>query len=220
MLAKKAVTIDEISAGRLILGLGAGWNQPEFSAFGFPFDNRVSRFEEAFTIIRTLVREGAIDFQGKYYSARDCEILPRGPRPQGPPIMIGSRGPRMLRISAPFMDQWNAWYAWFGNDVARLQPIVEKLDNALLAAGRDPAEVERSAAMLIQLGGEEGSFEEILRLTGDPDRGVSMPFQGTPDQIVAEIAVYGELGISHMQLVLEPIIARSIEAVAEVLPLI
>ncbi|MEE9534112.1 MAG: LLM class flavin-dependent oxidoreductase [Acidimicrobiia bacterium] len=214
MLAKKAVTVDEISAGRLILGLGAGWNQAEFSAFGFPFDNRVSRFEEAFTIIRTLVREGAIDFQGKYYSARDCEILPRGPRPQGPPIMIGSRGPRMLRISAPFMDQWNAWYAWFGNDVARLPPIIEKLDNALLAAGRDPAEVERSAAMLIQLGGGEG------RLTGDPDRGVSMPFQGTPDQIAAEIAVYGELGISHMQLVLEPITARSIEAVAEILPLL
>ncbi|MEE8490265.1 MAG: LLM class flavin-dependent oxidoreductase [Acidimicrobiia bacterium] len=214
MLAKKAVTVDEISAGRLILGLGAGWNQAEFSAFGFPFDNRVSRFEEAFTIIRTLVREGAIDFQGRYYSARDCEILPRGPRPQGPPIMIGSRGPRMLRISAPFMDQWNAWYAWFGNDVARLPPIIEKLDNALLAAGRDPAEVERSAAMLIQLGGGEG------RVTGDPDQGVSMPFQGTPHQIAAEIAIYGELGISHMQLVLEPITARSIEAVAEILPLL
>ena len=214
MLAKKAATIDEISGGRLILGLGAGWNQPEFAAFGFPYDNRVSRFEEAFTIIRTLLRDGAIDFQGTYYSARDCEILPRGPRPQGPPIMIGSRGPRMLGIAAPFMDQWNAWYAWFGNDVTRFPPIIDKLDNALLAAGRDPVEVERSAAMLIQLGGGEG------RLAGDPERGVALPFQGTPEEIAAQIAAYGELGISHMQLVLEPITVQSIEAVAEVLPLL
>ena len=214
MLAKKAATVDEISGGRLILGLGAGWNQTEFTAFGFPYDNRVSRFEEAFTIIRTLLRQGAIDFEGTFYSARDCEILPRGPRPQGPPIMIGSRGPRMLRITAPFMDQWNAWYAWFGNDVGRLPPIVDKLDEALLVAGRDPAEVERSAAMLIQLGEGEGRF------TGDPERGVAMPIQGSSGEIAAQITAFGEVGITHIQLVLEPITAQSIEAVAEVLPLL
>ena len=97
LLAKQAATVDEISGGRLILGLGAGWNETEFRAFGFPFDHRVDRFEEAFTIIRTLLREGAIDFDGRYYQARDCELLPRGPRPGGPPLLIGSNGPRMLR---------------------------------------------------------------------------------------------------------------------------
>ena len=81
MLAKKAATLDEISGGRLILGLGAGWNETEYRAFGFPFDHRVSRFEEAFTIIRTLLREGRCDFEGTYYQLRDCELLPRGPRP-------------------------------------------------------------------------------------------------------------------------------------------
>ena len=88
------------AAGGFILGLGAGWNETEFRAFGFPFDHRVDRFEEAFTIIRTLLREGAIDFDGRFYQARDCELLPRGPRPGGPPLLIGSNGPRMLRIDA------------------------------------------------------------------------------------------------------------------------
>ena len=110
MLAKKAATVDEISGGRLILGLGAGWNETEYRAFGFPFDHRISRFEEAFTIIRTLLREGAIDFEGDYYTVRDCEIRPRGPRPGGPPLLLGSTGERMLAIGAPHVDSWNAWF--------------------------------------------------------------------------------------------------------------
>jgi len=80
MLAKQAATVDEISGGRLVLGLGAGWNEPEYLAYGFPFDHRVSRFEEAFTIIRTLLADGHCDFHGTYYDLRDCELLPRGPR--------------------------------------------------------------------------------------------------------------------------------------------
>ena len=83
MLAKLAATVDEVSGGRLVLGLGAGWNETEFRAFGFPFDHRISRFEEAFTIIRTLLRDGAIDFDGRFFQARDCELLPRGRGPAG-----------------------------------------------------------------------------------------------------------------------------------------
>ena len=124
MIAKKAATLDEISGGRLILGLGAGWNEPEYRAFGFPFDHRVDRFEEAFTIIRTLLREGKIDFDGRYYQARDCELLPRGPRPGGPPLMVGSNGPRMLELTLPYVDAWNAWFAWFGNDPDKLKPML------------------------------------------------------------------------------------------------
>ena len=110
LLAKQAATIDEISGGRFVLGLGAGWNETEFRAFGYPYDHRIDRFEEAFTIIRTLLREGAIDFDGRWYQARDCELLPRGPRPAGPPLMIGSIGPRMLRATMAHADSWNAWY--------------------------------------------------------------------------------------------------------------
>src|SRR5262245_48616044 len=150
MLAKKASTLDEISGGRLILGLGAGWNEPEYRAFGFPFDHRVDRFEEAFTIIRKLLREGRIDFDGRYYQARDCELLPRGPRPQGPPLMIGSNGPRMLELTLPYVDAWNAWFAWFGNDPEKLRPMLAAVDETCEKVGRDPAEVQRTVAVLVR----------------------------------------------------------------------
>src|ERR687893_2015533 len=115
LTAKIADTIDEISGGRLILGLGAGWHEPEYAAFGFPYDHRVSRFEEALQIITALLRTGHVDFQGAYYTARDCELRPRGPRPEGPPILVGGSGERMLRIAARYADAWNAHRQ---NDVA------------------------------------------------------------------------------------------------------
>ena len=104
MLAKKAATIDEISGGRLILGLGAGWNEAEYRAYGFPFDHRVSRFEEAFTIIRTLLRDGRCDFHGTYYQLqrlRAAAARPRHAHGEGPPLMVGSIGERMLAITLP-----------------------------------------------------------------------------------------------------------------------
>ena len=101
ILAKRAATIDEISGGRFILGLGAGWNETEFRAFGIPFDHRIDRFEEAFTIIRTLLREGAIDFEGTGSTGPRLRAPAAGPRPGGPPLMIGSNGARMLRITRP-----------------------------------------------------------------------------------------------------------------------
>ena len=90
MLAKQAATVDAISQGRLILGLGAGWNRREYDAFGFAYDKRVSRFDEAFTIIRTLLRDGEIDFHGQFYDVDRCVLHPRSPRPGGPPLMLGS----------------------------------------------------------------------------------------------------------------------------------
>jgi alkanesulfonate monooxygenase SsuD/methylene tetrahydromethanopterin reductase-like flavin-dependent oxidoreductase (luciferase family) len=107
LLAKMAHTVDAISGGRLILGVGAGWNQPEYEAFGVPFDHRVSRFEEGLQIIRPLLREGRVDFKGRFYTARDCEIAPRSPRPGGPPLLVGASKPRMLRLAAQHADLWN-----------------------------------------------------------------------------------------------------------------
>ena len=151
VLAKMAATVDEISGGRLIVGLGAGWNELEYAAFGFPFDHRISRFEEAFAIIRTLLREGRIDFDGRYYTLRDCELLPRGPRAQGPPLLVGSSGPRMLRITMPYVQQWNAWDWWFGNRPDKLAEQRELVDAACRDVGRDPDEVERTVAVFVEL---------------------------------------------------------------------
>jgi alkanesulfonate monooxygenase SsuD/methylene tetrahydromethanopterin reductase-like flavin-dependent oxidoreductase (luciferase family) len=111
ILAKMATTVDEVSHGRLILGIGAGWNEPEYQAFGLPFDHRVDRFEEALQILKPLLRDGHVDFAGQYYQARNCEIVPRGPRLEGPPLMVGSEGgPRMLKLTARYADLWNTGY--------------------------------------------------------------------------------------------------------------
>ena len=156
LLAKQAATIDEISGGRFVLGLGAGWNRTEFDAFGYPFDHRIDRFEEAFTIIRTLLRDGAIDFDGRYYQARDCELRPRGPRPQGPPLMIGSVGPRMLEITMPHADSWNVWFVDTDNSPAGVGPLRDLVDDACRRAGRDPGDVERTVAVQVRMPGGTG----------------------------------------------------------------
>ncbi len=214
MLAKKAATVDEVSGGRLILGLGAGWNRTEYEAFGFAFDHRVSRFEEAFTIIRTLLREGAIDFDGDYYQVRDCELLPRGPRPGGPPLMVGSQGPRMLRITMPHVDAWNAWHAWYGNRVDGLPRVLDKVDAACHEVGRDASEVTRTTTVLVQLDGGSG------RASGNADSRDVAPLRGSPESIAAGLRAYARVGIRHLQLVLDPITARSIESLAPVLELL
>jgi alkanesulfonate monooxygenase SsuD/methylene tetrahydromethanopterin reductase-like flavin-dependent oxidoreductase (luciferase family) len=204
-----AATVDEISGGRLILGLGAGWNETEYRAFGFPFDQRVSRFEEAFTIIRSLLREGKVDFEGKFYSARDCELLPR-PRPGGPPLMVGSIGERMLGITLPHVDSWNAWYDWTGNRPETYRPLRDKVDAACRAAGRDPAKVERTVAVLVQLPGGSG------RSQGDPEA-VAPAVKGSPEEIAESLRGFAREGIAHVQLVLDPITESSLEALSPVL---
>jgi alkanesulfonate monooxygenase SsuD/methylene tetrahydromethanopterin reductase-like flavin-dependent oxidoreductase (luciferase family) len=214
ILAKQATTIDEISGGRLILGLGAGWNETEFRAFGIPFDHRVDRFEEAFTIIRTLLQEGAIDFDGTYYQARDCEILPRGPRPAGPTLMIGSNGPRMLRIAAPHVQAWNSWFADIGNRADGIAPLREVVDAACRDVGRDPAEIERTVAVLIQFPGGTG------RIQGSYAEAPPPPLQGDPQRIAETLRGYAREGIGHVQLVIDPITRASIEAFAPVLRLL
>ena len=153
MIAKKAATLDEVSGGRLILGLGAGWNESEYAAYGLPYDHRVSRFAEAFTIIRRLLRGEVVDFQGDYYTLDDCQIIPPGPRPDGPPLMVGSGSPRMLEITIPYVQSWNAWYAWFDNRPEQLAPWMRKVDEACERAGRDPQSVERTCAVQVGLTG-------------------------------------------------------------------
>jgi alkanesulfonate monooxygenase SsuD/methylene tetrahydromethanopterin reductase-like flavin-dependent oxidoreductase (luciferase family) len=209
VLAKMASTVDEISGGRLILGLGAGWNEAEYAAFGFPFDHRVSRFEEAFTIIRTLLTEGAIDFDGSYYQLRDCELLPRGPRPEGIPLLVGSIGPRMLRITLPHVSAWNAWFWWFRNSPQAIGEQMGQVDEACREVGRDPGAVERTAAVFVELPGATGSR--------DFDSGSAPPISGAPEQIAASLRAFADAGIGHVQLVIDPVTPAGVEALAPVL---
>ena len=212
LLAKQAATIDELSGGRFILGLGAGWNETEFRAFGYPYDHRIDRFEEAFTIIRTLLREGAIDFDGRWYQARDCELLPRGPRPAGPPLMIGSKGRRMLRATMAHADSWNAWYNDIENRPEGVAPVRAVVDEACREVGRDPSEVERTVAVLVRLPGGSG------RLQGNTAQGRISPVSGQPAKLAETLRSFAREGIAHVQLVLDPITLDAIRAVAPIVP--
>jgi alkanesulfonate monooxygenase SsuD/methylene tetrahydromethanopterin reductase-like flavin-dependent oxidoreductase (luciferase family) len=208
VLAKLAATVDEISGGRLVLGLGAGWNDVEFAALGLSPDQRIARFEEAFTIVRTLLRDGHIDFEGRFYQARDCELLPRGPRPDGPPLLIGSSGPRMLRITMPWAQAWNAWYQTYGNRAAGIAAQRELVDAACREVGRDPAAVERTVAAFVRLPGAQG-----MRGTD----AAAPPIEGSTEQLVQALRDFAAEGIGHVQLVLDPITPSGVAALAPLL---
>lgn len=215
MLAKLAATVDEISGGRLVLGLGAGWNEVEFAALGAPFDRRVSRFEEAFTIVRTLLAEGAIDFAGEFYTARDAELLPRSARPGGPPLMVGSIGARMLAATLPHVAAWNAWYADTRNEPGGVPRLRALVDDACAAVGRNPAEVERTVAVQVRMPGGTG------RIMGDTDRRMAVtPLAGSPREIADGLRAYAAEGIGHVQLVVDPITEASVAALVPVLELL
>jgi probable F420-dependent oxidoreductase len=208
LLAKMADTVDEISGGRLILGLGAGWHKPEYDAFGFPFDHRYSRFEEALAIIHGLLRNGQIDFAGTYYQARDCELRPRGPRPNGPPILLGTTGEKMLRLTARYADQWNvSWY----NDAREISPFLALVDAACADVGRDPATLERTIGVVVDL---PGSPER-------PRQGEKAPsLAGTIEEIAAGLRAYADHGIDHLQLIIDPPTAGGVERFGPVLELL
>ena len=212
MLAKMAATVDEVSGGRLVLGLGAGWNQVEFDAFGFPYDKRVARFEEAFTIIRTLVREGSIDFVGEHHTVREMELIPRARADMK--ILIGSNGPRMLRATMAHADMWNSWFLGFGNRASGLDELRALVDSACVDVGREPAEVERTVAVYVQLSRGEG------RVPGDDERTGVGPISGTHDDIAQALGEFGPAGISHLQIVLDPIDAPAVVELAEIVRLI
>ena len=186
LLAKMAVSLDEVSAGRVILGVGAGWHDPEHVAFGFPTDHKVARFEEAMAIIAPLLREGEVDFHGRYYDAPDCVIDPRGPRPSGPPILIGADGPRMLRLTARYADMWNAHYL---GDPSRLAAQQDRLHDACLEVGRDPLTIETTV-------GEWITFRD---LAPSPDPKVNA-VEGSGSAVVELIGRYAEQGVSHLML--------------------
>jgi alkanesulfonate monooxygenase SsuD/methylene tetrahydromethanopterin reductase-like flavin-dependent oxidoreductase (luciferase family) len=204
LIAKMADTVDEISGGRLVLGLGAGWNEAEFRAFGFPFDHRVGRFAEAVAIIHALLRTGHVDFAGRYYELRDCALHPAGPRPQGPPLLIGTTGPRMLALTARYADWWDTNF--------QPQPALPALQAALDAAcadvDRDPATLRRSASLRVALPGAAFPGGMPAHLTG------------TPAELAAGLQGYAAAGFAQVALWLEPNTPAGIAAFAPTLALL
>ncbi len=205
MLAKQAATVDAISGGRLIVGLGAGWNKREYDAYGFAHDRRVSRFEEALAITVALFREGRTTFKGEFYEVDDCVLDPRPVRQAGPPIMLGSTGPRMLSIGLPVVDSWNVWWNRYDNSVERFAEVKAEV-HAVMPIGRY---VEATAAVLVTLPDGEG------RLMGE--RYAARVTKVTAEDLADHVRGLAAAGASHLQLVLDPITAKAVSIVGEVL---
>ena len=213
MLAKMAATVDAISGGRLILGLGAGWNRREYDAFGFPYDHRVSRFEEAFTIIRTLLADGEIDFHGTYHDVDHAVLHPRSPRPGGPPLWVGSIRERMQAITLPHVQAWNVWWSDYRNTPEGFAALKETVDARIATAGRTGA-VAATCAVYVQLPGGGG------RQMGEYPAGDVRPLQGPPDELADQLRAFERAGADHVQLVVDPIVPSSIELLGEVVALL
>jgi probable F420-dependent oxidoreductase len=200
LLAKMAATVDEVSGGRCVLGLGAGWNEREVAAFGLPFDRRVARFEEAFDVIRALLAGERVTRAGRFHSAEDAVLLP--PPARRVPLMIGSNGPRMLAATLPHVDSWNTWYASYGNTVEGFAELNAQISEAAELAGRDPAEIERSACAYVVLDREAAERE--------------MEAEAPPieDGVADHIRALGEAGADEVILVVGPCTEDSIRALA------
>jgi alkanesulfonate monooxygenase SsuD/methylene tetrahydromethanopterin reductase-like flavin-dependent oxidoreductase (luciferase family) len=204
VLAKMAATVTDISGGRLVLALGAGWNEAEFRAFGLPFDRRLARFAEAFPIIRGLLRGERVTLDGAFHSVEDAVLLP--PARHRTRLMIGSNGPRMLRIALPGVDAWNTWYEDYGNTAEGFAALNERISAAAREAGRAPEEIERSACAFVVL--DRGAGERQIT-PGAP------PIQGSPEQIASRIRELADAGADEVILVVSPIDERAIRTLGE-----
>jgi len=206
VLAKIADTLDEISGGRVILGIGGGDSGYEHHTMGISYENRIGRFEEALKIIHGYFHEGIANFEGEHFSAHDLERRPAGPRPNGPPLLIGAlgTGKRMLRLTAQYADQWNGTI----NRRSRpeyVAPLREAIDAACREHGRDPATLVRTLSVGAAVAGRTAPGE---------------PITGTPEEMAETLRGFAREGISHVQLWLSPTSRAGVDAFAPVLELL
>jgi alkanesulfonate monooxygenase SsuD/methylene tetrahydromethanopterin reductase-like flavin-dependent oxidoreductase (luciferase family) len=208
-IAAKAVeTFDEISGGRFVFGLGAGHAGRQAHAFGLPVDHVYARFEEAIEIIVPLLRNGHAEFEGRFHAARDLEQRPLGPRPGRIPIMIGAKGPKMLRLAALNADIWS-WFVEERSDIAEFAPRLAALVAACEDAGRDPDTIGKSAGVVVEptsIGGSEAEF--------------GSPIRGSAEAIADRLRSFGAAGFTNLELVVWPPNPATLDAIAPVIDLL
>jgi len=206
--AKAVETIDEISGGRFVFGLGSGHAGRQAHAFGLPEDRVFGRFEEALEIMIPLLRQGRADFEGTFHAAHDLEHRPVGPRPGRIPLMMGAKGPKMLQLAVRHADIWS-WYVEERSDLTEFGPRLTSMLAACEAAGRDPATIGRSAGIVV----------EPTSMTGAADV-IGAPVRGTTQEIADAFRAFGEAGFTQLELILWPPTLPALDAIAPVLELV
>jgi F420-dependent oxidoreductase-like protein len=219
--AWQASAVDNLAGGRLQLGVGAGWQEREHEMFGFELldtNRRFARFEEGLEVVtRLLQNEEPVSFEGEFYRLRDAVLMPRSPRPGGPPIVIGGNGPkRTLPLAARYADEWNAVLV----TPERFNELNARLDEILQEAGRPPEQVRRTLMTRAISGRTAADVER--KLEGQPadelrDRGVVV---GTGSEVTEQLGRLDEAGVERVMLQwLEPDDTDGLKAMAEsVLP--
>jgi alkanesulfonate monooxygenase SsuD/methylene tetrahydromethanopterin reductase-like flavin-dependent oxidoreductase (luciferase family) len=205
LTAKIAATLDEIAGGRYTFGLGLGNTPDDYPLFGIEADPRYSRFAEAIQIIHGLLRAGRADFEGEFYRARGAEMILRGPRPAGPPIVIAAGKPRAMRLAARYADEWN-WWTSERDGIVELRELVAAMGRACEEVGRDPATLRRSLDV----------FSVAVPGVPDPPAdSTELHVSGAPGRIAEALLAYGELGFAEVRLNLRaPAHAPRTEAIA------
>jgi alkanesulfonate monooxygenase SsuD/methylene tetrahydromethanopterin reductase-like flavin-dependent oxidoreductase (luciferase family) len=202
LLARMAASIDEVSGGRFVLGLGAGWNEVEFRAFGIPYDRLVSRFEEAFEIVGRLLAGERVTFEGRFQAVEDAVLLP--PPARRVPLMVGGSGPRLLARTLPHVEAWNTWYSPYGNTIDGFVRLNAEVDEACTRAGREPREVARSACVFVAVDGGLG------------ERPHDVP-PVSPSGLSEHLRALADAGADEAILVVDPITERSLHVLADAL---
>ncbi|GAB3815113.1 LLM class F420-dependent oxidoreductase [Kribbella italica] len=197
LVAQMATTLDEVSGGRVILGVGAGWHDPEYEAFGLPTDHRASRFAEWVEIVARLIRGETVTHKGTYYQVDEAVLVPQPERRI--PILVASRQPRMLDLTAQWADQWNT--AWFSGVEDKARERLAAFDEALTRNNRPVGEVSKTVGLTVR----------------DPDQKPSDEpgaFTGTVEELAEVFTAYAELGVEHLIVGLQPMTPRSVERLA------
>jgi alkanesulfonate monooxygenase SsuD/methylene tetrahydromethanopterin reductase-like flavin-dependent oxidoreductase (luciferase family) len=209
VLARTAAAVDELSGGRLVVGLGAGWNETEFTAFGIPFDDRLVRFTEALEIIRRLLAGERVTYIGTYEAVNDAVLLPPPSRP--PPLMIGATRTQTLEVAIPYVDAWNTWYDWYGNTPDGFAAANRRVDEIARRAGRDPRAILRSACVLVVLDREAREREVVEK---------APPLEGSPAAVSRFLRDLAAAGADEAILVASPINESSIRLLGRALALL
>jgi alkanesulfonate monooxygenase SsuD/methylene tetrahydromethanopterin reductase-like flavin-dependent oxidoreductase (luciferase family) len=212
LLAKMAGTIDEISGGRFVLGLGAGVISGPTEAAGFPTEQRYKRLEETLIILQHLFQHGSVHFEGQFYQIREYELLLRGPRPGGPPVLIGSvyrGGPRLVKLAARYAQQWNMWLEPAPQSLELLPAIRKRVDGVCLECQRAPQTLERSIGAGVVLEGVP---------TKDPHFAHIAPISlvGTAEMVAESLLEMAHSGFSEVQVFLNAPTPGGLEAFAPV----
>jgi probable F420-dependent oxidoreductase len=206
LIARMAAGIDEISGGRFVLGVGSGWNEPEFRAFGVPFDHRASRFLESFEIIRRLLAGERVTNEGRFWQVEDAVLLP--PPARRTPIMLGTSGPRQLAATLRHADSWNTWWDAYGNTAEGFAVRNAEISAIAESAGTDPAQVERSACVLVCFDPAAGER---------PRNDDAPPLTGRADGIAQALRDLAGAGAHEAILVLDPINEATVRQCRDVL---